>query len=43
MSEEEPDYQFPIEVVYDSEEGSNTVVINTPGRIASCRARLPGR
>ena len=26
--EEEPDYQFPIEVVYDSEEGSNTVVIN---------------
>ena len=27
--EEEPDYQFPIEVVYDSEEGSNTVVINS--------------
>ena len=27
--EEEPDYLFPIEVVYDSEEGSNTVVINS--------------
>ena len=27
--EEEPDYQFPIELVYDSEEGSNTVVINS--------------
>ena len=27
--EEEPDYQFPIELVYDSGEGSNTVVINS--------------